>query len=80
MILKLIGFFVYSVLVLNGVSLWIRQKDFDVIAYLFYPESYEKNWWFDLSNAPYWLSFFLGTVYIFGPIWLYIYQKEKGKI
>ena len=80
MTLKLIGIFVYLMLVVDGFSLWIRQKDFDLIAYLFYPESYGKDWWFDLSTAPYWVSFCLGTLYIFGPALLYVRQKLNGAI
>ncbi len=80
MILKLFAFFMWFYVTMNGISLWIRQKDFDIIAFLFYPKSYGKDWWFNLTSAPYWLSFVLGAICIFGPIYVYFRQKENGNI
>ena len=78
--LNLFGFFMFGFLLINGLSFWIRQKDFDLIAYLFYPESYGQDWWIDLTEAPYWVSFVLGALYIFGPIYLYFKQKINAEL
>lgn len=47
-------------ILLQGISLISRQKDFDIIAYLFYDEKYLDIRAFDLSSVPYWVSLVLG--------------------
>ena len=67
--LKLFGIIVWAYLVLNGFSFWIRQKGFDLIAYVFYPEQYMDIRVWDLTDAPYGLSLFVGMLYLSFPIY-----------
>jgi len=52
--------FVWLNFFIEGISFIIRQRGFDMIAYLFYDKQYLDIRTFDLSSAPYWLSLVLG--------------------
>ena len=75
--LKLFGAIVWIYLVLNGLSFLIRQKGFDLIAYLFYPPEYMDIRVFDLTNAPYGLSVFMAILYLSLPVYVCILLWNK---
>lgn len=70
MLLKLFGVIVWIYFVLNGVSFLVREKGFDLIAYLFYPEQYLDIRVWDLTDAPYGASLFMGILYLSFPLYV----------
>lgn len=46
----------------------VYQKEFDLIGYIFYPNYQGVFGFFDLTDAPYWVSFSLGLVFVLVPI------------
>jgi len=69
-LLKLFAAIVWIYFVLNGFSFLIRQKGFDLIAYLFYPKQYVDIRVWDLTDAPYGASVFMGILYLSVPIYI----------
>ena len=74
--LKLFGIIIWIYFVVNGFSFLVRQKGFDLIAYIFYPAQYMDIRVWDLTDAPYGVSLFMGILYLLLPIyicfWLWI--------
>jgi len=64
----------------NGVSLLIRQKQFDLIGWLFYPKQNRDIFLWDLTDAPYWVSVFMAILYFLPVVWgLVQYLKYKSE-
>jgi len=76
-LLKLFGIVVWLYLVLNGISFLMRQKGFDLIAYLFYPPEYMDIRVWDLTSTPYDASVFVTVLYLLVPIYACIRLKCK---
>lgn len=70
LLLKFFGIIVWFYLVINGISFFIRQKGFDLIGYLFYPPQYIDVWVWDLTDAPYGASLFMGILYLLYPAYV----------
>jgi len=76
-LLTFFGYFMATYIMSQGISLIVRQRDFDLIAYLFYDEKYLDLRTWDLSPAPYWVSLTLGLFLIIFSIWLTIKNLTK---
>jgi len=74
---RLFVFFVMGSIIMSGISLMVRQRGFDIIAYLFYDEKYLDIGTWDLSPAPYWGSLILGLFLIIFPIWILIKNANE---
>ena len=67
--LKLSVLIMYIYFIANGFSFLIRQKGFDLIAYLFYPKEYMDIWVWDLTDATYGVSVFMSILYFSVPVY-----------
>ena len=80
LVLKLFVVVMLIYFLANGVSLLIRQKDFDLIGWLFYPKEYRDISVWDLTDAPYWVSVFMALLYFLPVVWgLVQYLKYKSE-
>jgi hypothetical protein len=80
LLLKLFGAIMWIYLVLNGISFLIRQKGFDLIAYVFYPPEHIDIWAWNLIDVPYWVSFVMSILYLSLPIFTIYLLWTKPEI
>ena len=67
--LKLFGIVVCIYFIANGFSFLIKQKGFDLIAYLFYSKEYMDIRVWDLTGVTYGASVFMSMLYFSVPVY-----------